>query len=242
MEGLLCHWALAIQEFTFETMYRKGTTNGTLMHCCVGAGQKLKHAMQPWPQSMLESQQKRSGKHSNRTTQSGSYSTPLWATLSTQKLETTTAEKICPALVQLDTVDGIVCRKYQPGPTSDTIVVPLLLETLHQTALVHLCMFVQTTDSMPICVPSFLYMYRVSKDWKIVSPSGTLNVHISCTLAQHTPLTYGHRHEHTHTGTHEIHVTDTQAHTHTRQTHALTHTHTHDVNTDTHRHIRTHTT
>eukprot|EP00731_Ephydatia_muelleri_P008750 Em0004g1088a len=65
---------------------------------------------------------------------------------------------------QLDTVDGIVCRKYQPGPTSDTIVVPLLPETLHHKALVHLCMFVHTTESMLICVPSFLYMYRVSKD------------------------------------------------------------------------------
>ena len=28
MEGLLCHWALAIQEFSFETVHRKGTTNG----------------------------------------------------------------------------------------------------------------------------------------------------------------------------------------------------------------------
>ena len=32
-------------------------------------------------------------------------------------------------------VDGIVCRKYHPGPTSDTLVVPVLLEALHQQAL-----------------------------------------------------------------------------------------------------------
>ena len=32
-------------------------------------------------------------------------------------------------------VDGIVCRKYHPGPTSDTIVVPVLPEALHQQAL-----------------------------------------------------------------------------------------------------------
>ena len=28
MEGLLCHWALAIQEFNFEIVYRRGTSNG----------------------------------------------------------------------------------------------------------------------------------------------------------------------------------------------------------------------
>ena len=28
MEGLLCRWALAIQEFSFEIVYRKGMTNG----------------------------------------------------------------------------------------------------------------------------------------------------------------------------------------------------------------------
>ena len=33
---------------------------------------------------------------------------------------------------QLDMVDGIVCRKYHPGPTSDTLVVPVLP---HQQAL-----------------------------------------------------------------------------------------------------------
>ena len=36
---------------------------------------------------------------------------------------------------QLDMVDGTVCRKYHPGPTSDTIVVPVLLEALQQQAL-----------------------------------------------------------------------------------------------------------
>ena len=28
MEGLLCRWALAIQEFSFEIVYRKGIANG----------------------------------------------------------------------------------------------------------------------------------------------------------------------------------------------------------------------
>ena len=32
-------------------------------------------------------------------------------------------------------MDGIVCRKYQLEPTSETIVVPVLPETLHQQAL-----------------------------------------------------------------------------------------------------------
>ena len=36
---------------------------------------------------------------------------------------------------QLEVVDGIVCRRYKPGPTSDTIVVPVLPEALHQKAM-----------------------------------------------------------------------------------------------------------
>ena len=46
MEDLLCHWALAIQEFTFETVYRKGTTNGnadTLL-CRSGPEIETRHA------------------------------------------------------------------------------------------------------------------------------------------------------------------------------------------------------
>ena len=33
---------------------------------------------------------------------------------------------------QLNVVDGMACRKYHPGPTSDTVVVSVLPETLHQ--------------------------------------------------------------------------------------------------------------
>ena len=29
MEGLLCRWALALQEYDFQIMYRKGSQNGT---------------------------------------------------------------------------------------------------------------------------------------------------------------------------------------------------------------------
>ncbi|KAL5515712.1 hypothetical protein EMCRGX_G000917, partial [Ephydatia muelleri] len=36
---------------------------------------------------------------------------------------------------QLEVVDGIVCRRYKPGPTSDTIVVPVLPEALHQKTM-----------------------------------------------------------------------------------------------------------
>ena len=36
---------------------------------------------------------------------------------------------------QLEVVDGIVCRRYKPGPTSDTIVVPVLPEAMHQKAM-----------------------------------------------------------------------------------------------------------
>ena len=43
VEGLLCRWALAIQEFSFEIVYRKGIANGN----ADALNQKLKHLMQP---------------------------------------------------------------------------------------------------------------------------------------------------------------------------------------------------
>ena len=46
---------------------------------------------------------------------------------STQRLEMTTIEKICTALVQLDMVDGIVCRPYvrhHYGPCISRSVAP----------------------------------------------------------------------------------------------------------------------
>ena len=165
MEGLLCLWALAIQEFCFETMYRKGTTNGNTdaLLCRSGPEIETRHAALTTVHAWLHSREDQA------STATGRHNPAAIALRSEQHFplrnwKQPPLRRYAQLWSELDTVDGIVCRKYQPGPTSDTIVVPLLLETLHQTTLVHLCMFVQTTDSMPICVPSFLYMYRVSKD------------------------------------------------------------------------------
>ena len=109
----------------------------------------------------------------------------------------------------------------------------------------YLCMPVQTTDSMYICVPSFLYMYRVSKVWLHCVPiwysKCTQTLH-TCT---HTKLAHTHhcinvaihmqkRSHTTHRYT-DTHMTYTHKHTHTYgHGHTGTHGHTHNTQTDTH--------
>ena len=44
MEGLLCRWALAIQEYDFQIEYKKGSNADALSRCSVGA---ITHSGQP---------------------------------------------------------------------------------------------------------------------------------------------------------------------------------------------------
>ena len=101
MEGLLCHWALAIQEFSFGIVYRKGTANGN--------ADALSRRREPESETLHAAlttvysgftaeeirQSTETGGHNPATVQC----TPVQASPSTQKLEMTTNETICPALV-----------------------------------------------------------------------------------------------------------------------------------------------
>ncbi|KAL5469538.1 hypothetical protein EMCRGX_G030807 [Ephydatia muelleri] len=134
MEGLLCRWALAIQEFSFEIVYRKGTTNGNADALLRRRGpdrETLHAALTTVHASFTAKEAQQQDKttlqlynafHSEQRPPHRDWKKPplrryaqLWS--------------------QRDMVDGIVCRKYHPGPTSDTLVVPVLPEALHQQAL-----------------------------------------------------------------------------------------------------------
>eukprot|EP00731_Ephydatia_muelleri_P006920 Em0003g1168a len=98
MEGLLCRWALAIQECSFEIEYRKGTTNGN--------ADALSRRRGPDRETL----------HAALTTMHAGF----------------TAEEIRQAQQQDKTTLQL---KYHPGPTSDTLVAPVLPEALHQQVL-----------------------------------------------------------------------------------------------------------
>ena len=137
MEGLLCRWALAIQKFSFGIVYRKGTANGNadaLSRRREPESEAL-HAALTTVYSGFTAEEIRQAQKQEDTIQQ------LYSALQSKQhpplrnWKRPPMRRYAQLWSQLVTVDGIVCRKYQPGPTSDTVVVPLLPETLHQKAL-----------------------------------------------------------------------------------------------------------
>ena len=138
MEGLLCRWALALQEFSFTIVYRKGTLNQNAdslsrrdypnndalstaaTFCSIGI-----------PLDILREAQKSDPViHNIHHHLSRSHEKPTDVQWRKQPLNR--YAKLWPQLI---IKDGIVCRHYSPGPDSELITVPVLPRTLQQEAL-----------------------------------------------------------------------------------------------------------
>ena len=136
MEGLLCRWSLAIQEYDFTIAYRKGSLNANadaLSRCVrpedISAATQV-HTHQS-KEGLIAAQQSDpvvkviyEALHQGRTRpeKSGKWSqSPLIR-----------YRQLWP---QLTLVEEIVCRKYTPGPTADVITVPIIPDSLRHEAL-----------------------------------------------------------------------------------------------------------
>eukprot|EP00731_Ephydatia_muelleri_P019885 Em0012g710a len=129
MEGLLCRWALAIQEYDFQIEYKKGSQNGNadaLSRRSVGA---ITHSGQPLDDM--------------RKAQRDDHAIGIvYTTLLSKKTPTHSGKwrqhplrRYRQLWSQLQLIDGIVCRRYAPSPASDVISVPVLPESLQREAL-----------------------------------------------------------------------------------------------------------
>ena len=100
MEGLLCRWALAIQEFSFETVYRKGIANENADALSRREPEmETPHAaMTTVYAGFTPEELKKAQKQDDAFQQLYTACTQL-ATNPTQKLEATTNEMICPVMV-----------------------------------------------------------------------------------------------------------------------------------------------
>ena len=140
MEGLLSRWALAIQEYDFDIQYRKGALNtnadalshrdSSISHSAVttttqadASREALRKAQQEDP--VIRVVYKALSKSTNRPT----ISNPCWRRPPLQRYRQLWS--------QLKITDGVVCREYVPGPTSDVINLPVLPLSCHYQALVH---------------------------------------------------------------------------------------------------------
>ena len=133
MEGMLCRWALAIQEYDFSIMYKKGSLNNN-----ADALSRLNHS--PCAITLTTPQFSASELHSAQ----------LADTCTSKVLQACADSKQSPQgpewcqhplkryrqlWAQLKIIDGVLCRKYAPRPTSETITVPILPANLRGEAL-----------------------------------------------------------------------------------------------------------
>ncbi|KAL5491894.1 hypothetical protein EMCRGX_G017263 [Ephydatia muelleri] len=135
MEGLLCRWALALQEYDFVVQYRKGSQNSNadalsrLPSCTVSATTAVVGVWEDRAALRLAQEQ-------------DSVLRKVIKALKTSRSKPTSwSEQPLRRYAQLwqqlgvTAVDGIACRRYSPGPCDDVIEVPLIPETLRKQAL-----------------------------------------------------------------------------------------------------------
>ena len=136
MEGLLCRWALAVQEYSFQIVYRKGSLNvnaDALSRSPIHSSSqpvemtsvqkltiRMKDAQQSDPvfqqiyQTLLSSPEKPPHDPAWRQSPLRRYA-QLWH--------------------QLCIVENVICHTYCPSPASDSVTVPLVPPTLQSEFL-----------------------------------------------------------------------------------------------------------
>ena len=135
MEGMLCRWALSMQEYDFKIIYREGSlnTNADALsrrdasdNTCAATVALPQHSTRELHdaqeadsitsrvlQALSESQHRPQGHE--------------WCQHPLRRYR-----QLWP---QLKIVDGVLCRQYTPGPTSDKVLIPVLPTSLRQVAL-----------------------------------------------------------------------------------------------------------
>ena len=136
MEGMLCRWALAMQEYSFSIEYRKGSLNSNadalsrrVPHTTVSAATQI--PPQETIDELHQAQQNDTTtkilaealKHPSKRPSGKNWKSPPLSRY----------RQLWPQLI---VVDGVVCRRYSPEPTRDTITVPIVPPTRRRAMLI----------------------------------------------------------------------------------------------------------
>ena len=133
MEGLLCRWALSLQEFDFNIEYHKGTANANALSRCHLEPQKFDVAatLLDTREANLQTAQQHDPSiakiYSKLLTSSSQPTGSAWKLQPFKRYK-----QIWP---QLLLVKGCVCRQYCPSPMSDVITVPIIPPSLRPQLL-----------------------------------------------------------------------------------------------------------
>ena len=134
MEGLLCRWALAMQEYNFSIVYRTGSSNGNadgLSRCLLLTTNKLTPVAVTSTRGITDS------------LQSEQQADPILQQV--HKAVSASTDKpidwhhrYYQMWHQLSITDDVICRTYKPDPNMDMVTVPLLPPGQRQRTL-HMC-------------------------------------------------------------------------------------------------------
>lgn len=133
MEGMLCRWALAMQEYDFQIAYRKGSLNSnadalsriTPEPCAVAL------AMPHYSSADLREAQLEDSIISKLLDARSKANAPPHA----QEWRLYPLRRYRQLWGQLQVANGVLCRQYNPDPTSQSVTVPILPVSLRQQAL-----------------------------------------------------------------------------------------------------------
>ena len=137
MEGLLCRWALSIQEYTFTIEYRSGSQNANAdalsrhdspSTCVQSALTQLSNSN---TRQSLQEEQKRDPilkEVYQALTKSSKAPTG-------QKWKHPPLNRYRRLWSQLSIHDNVICRTYTPDPAVSPVTVPVMPQALHQQAL-----------------------------------------------------------------------------------------------------------
>ncbi|KAL5500253.1 hypothetical protein EMCRGX_G011778 [Ephydatia muelleri] len=135
MEGLLCRWALALQEYDFVVQYRKGSQNSNadalsrLPSCTVSATTAVVGVWEDRAALRLAQEQDSVLRKVIEALKTSRSKPSSWSEQPLRRYAQLWQQLVVTA------VDGIACRRYSPGPCDDVIEVPLIPETLNKQAL-----------------------------------------------------------------------------------------------------------
>ena len=138
MEGLLCRWALAMQEYNFVIVYRTGSSNGNadaLSRCPPQATNQSAPVAVTSARETSDSlrQQQQADPILQQLYHAVSSSTDRL--MHWHKSHQSPLRRYYQLWHQLSIIDGVVCRTYKPDPKMDAVTVPLLPPSQRQNIL-----------------------------------------------------------------------------------------------------------
>lgn len=180
MEGLLCRWALSMQEYTFSMEYRSGSQN-------TNADALSRRDSDLTPQTVQSALTQVSNSEAKQALQDAQRIDPIVKDIADalmQSMEPPTGQKwkrpplrrYCQLWSQLSLKDSIVCRTYTPDPGAGPVTVPILPRHFINS-ICRVTMMYQVLDIKVLRKHCIGYIMRLTGlTWQLMSVSTAENV------------------------------------------------------------------